>query len=186
MGDAEGRAGGDDVAASHERPLLLPFDGSEGARRALARAAELFPARRAVVAFVWDSPVPEGLRALAEGERPSRLERAVEELGVVGDVLAELEVEGREAAERIAAEGVSLAEAAGLQASSRVERLEHRSLLRASGEVAAALNALADAVDAAAVVIAPQSRSVARQVALGSVSYGIVHHCLRPVVLVRS
>src|ERR1700675_1102159 len=38
------------------KPILLCYDGSEGARHAIETAGELFPERRAIVLYVW-SPV---------------------------------------------------------------------------------------------------------------------------------
>jgi hypothetical protein len=44
------------VSPSPNDPILLCFDRSDGARRAIQTAGELFPGRTAVVLHVW-SPI---------------------------------------------------------------------------------------------------------------------------------
>jgi nucleotide-binding universal stress UspA family protein len=75
-------------------PMLLCYDGSEGARRAIERAGALLPGSDAIVLHLWDSPAVSGVFAT-----PAH--------GAV--------VQTRRAAE-VAGEGAELARAAGFSA----------------------------------------------------------------------
>jgi nucleotide-binding universal stress UspA family protein len=147
------------------RPILIAYDGSEGAKAAIGAAGRLFPGQRAVVLSVWLSAaaaapatvigIPAGMAAQAYQE----LDRDAEQ-------------QGRTAAD----EGAQAAEAAGLEATG-VTALCH-------GQVWATIVKASEEEDARAVVIGSRGRSAVMSALLGSVANGVVHHSSRPVVVV--
>src|SRR3954447_14505581 len=84
------------------RPLLLCYDGSQDAKRAISRAAELFAARSAVVIAVWQ-PVSALVAYGWAG------------VSALGDDSG-LDDASQQATSRLADEGAELARAAGLAA----------------------------------------------------------------------
>jgi nucleotide-binding universal stress UspA family protein len=143
-------------------PLLLCYDGSEGARRAIATAGALLDPRSALLLNVWESWVAEA-PALAGAS------------ATVQGMAAELDEVADERSEDRASEGVQLAERAGFDAEAASER--------ATGPVWQAILNAAD--DHACAVIVLGSRGLTGiSAALGSVSNGVVHHSRRPVLVV--
>ena len=145
-----------------DRPVLLAYDGSEDAKRAIAAAGTLLAPRRALVLNLWDSWVAEA-PALA-GSSAS-----------VHGMAAELDGIAREQSEGHAAEGVRLGERAGFDAEGLSER--------ASGPIWRSVLAAAEDHDCAAIVVGSRGLTGISTV-LGSVSNGVVHHSRRPVLVV--
>lgn len=143
-------------------PVLLAFDGSDNARRAIAAAGRLFAPRRALVLHVWESWVAEA-PALA-GASAS-----------VHGMAAELDDISGEQSEGHAAEGVRLAKRAGFDAEALSER--------ASGSIWRSVLEAAERHDCAAIVVGSRGLTGISTV-LGSVSNGVVHHSRRPVLVV--
>ena len=144
-----------------DRPLLLCYDGSDDAKHAIAEAAALFDSRPALVAAVWQdvTAVPSfAWLAPVDG---------------IEDLLSA----ARENAERVAAEGVQEAVAAGFDASPLV--------VEASGPVWVAIVDAAQEHDVAAIVLGSRGLSGVKSVLMGSVSTGVVHHAPRPALVVR-
>jgi nucleotide-binding universal stress UspA family protein len=150
-------------------PILVAYDGSPEAKAALARAAALFPGRPAVVATVWEPglasvlPDPGGIGGPA----------APVDLGAVAEVD---ELMAKRAA-GVAAEGAERARRAGLQAEPVSTEDE--------SNVAETIARMADEHDAAVVVIGSRGLSGLKARLLGSTSESILHHCRRPVLIVR-
>jgi nucleotide-binding universal stress UspA family protein len=150
-------------------PILVAYDGSPEARSALARAAELFPGRGAVVATVWEPglasavPDPGGIGGPAA---PVDLDAVAE----VDDLMAKR-------AAGIAAEGVERARQAGLQAEPVSTEDE--------SNVAETIARIADEHEVAVVVVGSRGLSGLKARLLGSTSESILHHCRRPVLVVR-
>jgi nucleotide-binding universal stress UspA family protein len=156
--DPQGRA------SSADGPLLLCFDGSDDARRALERAGALFAGRHALVATVWH-PVAD-LDGLAwTGATASRVD------------VVELNRAAAEDAARIADEGVRVALASGLKPEPWP--------VEASGPVWSTIVELADRHDAAAIVMGSRGLTGLRSALLGSVSSAVVHHANRPTLVIR-
>ena len=156
--DLEGRT------ASSEGPLLLCFDGSEDATRAIERAGELFPGRRALVVSVWEPT-----------EIPSSLGFAGETANMVSFV--ELDRAAAEEGDRVAREGVRIACEAGLVAEPVA--------VKAAGPVWKAIVAIAKRDEAATIVMGSRGLTGLRAMLLGSVSSAVVHHADRPTLIVR-
>ena len=91
------------MATGADTPLLLCYDGSDPAKHAIERAADLLRIRRAVVLSVWQPTAVLGSFAWA-GATESMLN------------YVELDRAAAELAERIASEGARVAQDAGMQA----------------------------------------------------------------------
>lgn len=144
--------------------MLLCYDGSADAARAVEAAAELTGGGPAVVLYVW---LPPSALLLAG--------RVVAEDHPLADAVAEFDGAAREEAEHVAAQGVEVASRAGFDPTPACERGGRgvwRSILK-----------VADELDARAVVVGSHGYSPAASAVLGSVSHGVVNHSLRPVIV---
>jgi len=145
--------------------LLIAYDGSENAKLAITRAAELMPGASAAVVHVWEPlanvasvpPVP-GLEGL--------LKQGLDEMDSIGD----------EVSRKVAEEGAELARSAGLDC----EGIP----VRAEGRAWRTLLDLARERNVDAIVAGRRGVSRVEAVILGSVSGALVQHADRPVLLV--
>jgi nucleotide-binding universal stress UspA family protein len=150
---------------SHNRPVLLAYDGSDPAKAAIADAAgQLGPGRKAIVLTVWE-PLEElpflGVRGVAS------------DAGAVETVIAET----RAGAEEVAKEGAKLASAAGFEAHAET----------ASGDPAwQQIVEVAEERDASLIVLGSRGRSGLSYVLLGSVATAVSQHSKRSVLIVHS
>lgn len=152
--------------ASADGPLILCYDGSVDAAHAIERAGALFAGRSALVVTVWQQPLA-GLGGIAwSGQAPSSM------LDV-----GELDREAAENAGRVAADGVRVAERAGLSA----EPLA----LKATGPVWNTILGVAERNDGAAIVMGSRGFTGLRSMLLGSVSSAVVAHADRPTLVMR-
>jgi nucleotide-binding universal stress UspA family protein len=140
-------------------PILICFDGSPGAVRAIEAAAALLGPRRAVVLDVAPPLTPaESLAAIS----PVVPGAAFEQLNTAD-------------ASQVAGRGAELARSAGFEA-------EARGALGAptwEGVVD-----VADELDAAVIVIGSRGLSGLREVLDGSLSHEVAEHAGRPVLIV--
>ncbi len=140
-------------------PMLICYDGSPDADRAIDAAAELFPSLRAVVLDV--APV------LTTAESVAAMSSVVP--GTAFDELNESE------ALTIARAGAAYAERAGIAAEAR-------------GAVASptwqGIVDVADEIDAAVIVIGSRGLRGLREFASGSVSHEVAVHANRPVLII--
>ena len=146
-----------------DKPLLLCYDGSENAKHAIQEAAALLAPRRALVLTVWQDAA------------------ALPSLAWAGAALPDLEdvfAAARDGAERMAEEGAGIARATGFDAISIVAE--------AKGPIWTAVEHVAEEHDASAIVVGSRGLSGIKSLLLGSVSSGIVHHALRPTVVVAA
>jgi nucleotide-binding universal stress UspA family protein len=137
--------------------MLICYDGSEGARRAIGSAVELFGHRRAVVVNV--APPLTTAEALA----------------TIDTITPPFEEQNLDQAAALAEEGAVIAREAGLTAEARGE-------LGAptwEGVVAAA-----DEIDAAVIVMGSRGLTGARETIEGSLSHQVAEHAGRPVMIV--
>ncbi len=146
-------------------PLLVCYDGSDGARAALETAARELPGRTAVVAYYW--------QPFAQSNRRT----AIHILELVQDATSINEGEERLAVE-IAGEGAELACRAGLEATPAPARIEV--------PIDEAVLTHADEIDAAAIVLGARSRSSLKSLLIGDLAYEVVQRATRPVLLVPS
>ena len=149
--------------ASAAGPLLLCYDGSSDAAHAIERAGALFAGNRAVVVTVWD-----GFASFEGGAW----------LGEIANT-ADVQQLDREAvrAARVAADGVRIAQEAGLEA----EPLA----VQVTGSVWKTILNLADEHDAATIVMGSRGLTGLHSVLLGSVSRAVAGHADRPTLIIR-
>jgi nucleotide-binding universal stress UspA family protein len=141
-------------------PILICYDGSQGARSAIATAADLFAGRPAIVLHVW-SPVAVIAAAYA---------------GAVA-IPAYTDDEILRASTAIAEDGRALAAAAGLEARAEVAKITLDGIWPT-------ILAVADRDDARVIVLGARGLSTFKALVLGSVSHGVAQHSHRPVLVV--
>ena len=164
-----------------EGPALLCYDGSESARRAIESAGELVGEGAAVVLTIWESV---GSAVLRHGAPlPGELGR--ETRGVAEDVIDQLDHNSAEDARATAAEGAEIATAAGFDARPDARRALARAAERDVATTWHAILEAADELDARVIVLGSRGLSGVKSALLGSVSYGVVHHSRRPLLIVR-
>jgi nucleotide-binding universal stress UspA family protein len=151
---------------SHDdQHVLVGFDGSPDAVGAIELGARLLPGRRALIAHLWAPP-------FAATELRARVWRRARS---VSEMIELLEAEAQAEAERLANEGVTLANAAGWRAEALVKR--------SYGGEGLELAALAEELRPAALVLGSRGLTGVRAV-LGSVSDQAVHTSPVPVLVV--
>jgi nucleotide-binding universal stress UspA family protein len=144
--------------------IVIGYDGSPDARAAI-QAAALLTDRRALVVNVWLPPLASGTPMLP--------------LGGAGAALPpEAAFPQPEQGHEVVAEGVALAEGAGLSAEPLVVEGEST---RRTGQL---LADLAEERGAVAIVVGRRGRSRLEAAVLGSVSDAVVRASSRPVLVV--
>jgi nucleotide-binding universal stress UspA family protein len=156
------------TAPQRTGPVVIGYDGSPIADRALAEAVGLLAPRAALVVVVWEAG------------------RAFEAAWPVGEVpvpmmdvrtALELEQEAYESAERTARQGAGLARSMGLPADSLV--------VADDVSIADTLVRVAEERDAAAVVVGAHRHGAVSEVLLGSTARDVVRHAPCPAVVIR-
>lgn len=148
------------MSTEQSKPILICYDGSTGADRAVTVAADLFPGRRAIVLNVWS---PISIIVAAYGN-------AVALPSYDDDVL-------QEAATKVAAKGTELAVAAGLAAQPEIAENAYQGTAHVVLEVAGQY-------DADVIVAGARGLSGFKSFVLGSVSHSIAQHAHVPVLIV--
>jgi nucleotide-binding universal stress UspA family protein len=144
-------------------PLLLCCDGSEQAKHAIESAARLLARGPAFVLTVWQ-PLA-GLRTIAWAPAATGMTDYVEfDRAAAAD------------GDRVAADGVRIARDAGLEA----EPLA----VKAAGPVWKTIVEIAEAHDAAAIVMGSRGLTGLNSMLLGSVSSAVIHHADRPTLVI--
>jgi nucleotide-binding universal stress UspA family protein len=149
----------DEEAPMTDAPILICYDGTDGARHAIDVAAGLFGARRAIVLDVGE--------VLTQAESYAALGPVVP-----GEAFEDLNLQS--ASERAAA-GTALAKAAGFDAEPRAEL---------DAPTWEGIVDVADEVDAAVIVTGSRGLTGAKSVLEGSVSRDVAEHAGRPVLIV--
>jgi len=142
-----------------DAPILICYDGSKDAARAIEAAAKLFGPRRAVVLDVGDPITPAESLATISPVAPA----------------AAFEALNTDDAEQVAARGTELARSAGFEA-------EGRSIVDAP--TWEAITDVANQLDAAVIVLGSRGLTGLREAAEGSVSHMVAKHAGRPVLIV--
>jgi nucleotide-binding universal stress UspA family protein len=142
-----------------EAPILICYDGSDGAKRAIDTAAALLGPRRAIVVDI-------GPMLTAE-----------ESLAVLAPVspVAAFEEQNTDDALLAAREGAERARSAGFEAEARAELAAPtwQGIVDAAGETGAVL-----------IVLGSRALNGARELLEGSVSHEVARHAGRPVLIV--
>jgi nucleotide-binding universal stress UspA family protein len=148
------------MEATITKPLMLCYDGSEGARRAIETAGELFPGHKTIVLHAWS---PVAIICAAYG-------------GAVALPSYDDETLQQEAT-KIAEQGCSLAREAGLKAQPEIAEVTFQGTWHTILDVAAQY-------DAELVVLGARGLSTFKSILLGSVSQGVTQHAHVPVLVV--
>jgi nucleotide-binding universal stress UspA family protein len=157
------------MTASAE-PVLIAYDGSDTARRAVREAGRLFDSRQALVVTVWEPGLAYESEAPIEG-----LEMPAVPIDIEG--ARELEEELHQRAVRTAQAGAELAQSVGLQA---------RGLAVADEvHVADTIVGLARERGVAAIVVGSRGLKGLRARLEGSTSNAVLKHAPCPVVVVH-
>src|SRR5918994_3706042 len=146
---------------SSHRPVLVCYDGSPGAARAVEAAAVLFPGREALVLYVSSRVAVERVRTTSVA-------------AVRDELIEEVRVAATREAAAIAEEGAARARDVGLEARPLV--------IEAEDGVAEAIVRVAIEESAAAVVVGRPSRT--RHAFSGGVWRRIVDQCPLPIVII--
>ena len=155
-----------------EAPILIAYDGSDAARLAIGKAAELFASRRIVVMTVWEP----GLAAAMATPMPplSGLAPGTVDIEAARDADEQLQ----ERAERIARDGADLAGAAGLDAEAIA--------VAEAKNVSDAITGQAREAGAAAIVVGSRGLSGLRARMEGSTSSAVLKNAPCPVLVVHN
>ena len=159
-----GPAGRDDTERA-EAPLLLGYDGSAEARRAIEAAGALLSVRQAIVETAW-CEYGSVAAAGAAGLPPS----------VAADAARKLDEEIETGALATAGEGAELARAAGLEARAEVTAARHG--------VAGTLLERAGEHGAAALAVGSRGRTAVGAALLGSVASSLLFDAPLPLLVV--
>lgn len=155
-----------DPTVNGGHPVLLCFDGSDGAAAAIAAAGGLLGPRPAVVLTVWE-PV-----AMWEPYDPATIISAP--LSKLAANALGVDEVSQEIAQEKADHGVRLAEEAGFTAEGRVLR----------GKPWRAICDQAHQLTADPIVVGARGLSRVQSVLLGSVSLAVLTHAKRPVLVI--
>jgi nucleotide-binding universal stress UspA family protein len=147
-------------------PVLLCYDGSEGAAAAIAAAGTMLGPRKAVVLTVWEPVAVWQPFDPATGLTAPLSKLASRALGL--DEIA------RDLAEERVTQGGELARQAGFEAEGRT----------VGGKPWRAICDVADDVDAEPIVVGARGLSRIQSALLGSVSAAVVQHAHRSVLVV--
>jgi nucleotide-binding universal stress UspA family protein len=152
--------------ANASRPVLLGYDGSDSARRAVEAAGVLLGGGPAVVLTVWEPTAAftgfDPLAGVSEGVgRAAGLEREMDDIGA-------------QSAERTAEQGAEAAREHGWDAIART----------AEGKVWRAIVDVAEEIDARAIAVGTRGHAGLKSLMIGSVANGVVHHSDRPVLVI--
>jgi nucleotide-binding universal stress UspA family protein len=148
-------------------PLVVGYDGSEHAQRAVAACGRLLAGRPAIVVHAWTSPLKRTLTGRAVQAVPLDEVR-----GIVADFDETLAGGARDEAEH----GARAATAAGLDATARA--------VESGGSIAQTLLTVAGDAGASALIVGRRGRGAVAAAVLGSVSAALAHATDRPLLIV--
>ena len=155
----------------HSGPVIIAFDGSPAALKALQEAAELLAPQPGLVVVVWEAGAAYDLATIPSASLdlpPARLDfRAAAELDRA------LSTDAQELARR----GAALARSLGMPADALAvadEVTVSETLVRVAGDV-----------DASAVVVGKHDHGTVHDVLVGSTATGLLRHAPCPVLVVR-
>jgi len=153
------------------RPAVVAFDGSAEARAAITSAAALFPGRPLVVVSVWEP-------GLALALAPTRDMTGIGYPPPSAAEVAALDDAQKNHAVEVADAGVALARELGATAEANPVADE--------AHVADTLAAVAERVDACAIVVGSRGLGGVRSRLFGSTSREVLQRSERPVLVVKA
>lgn len=147
--------------------ILICYDGSPDAKAALDKGARLVKGELATVLTIWEPFVNIVAHTPTFG------------LGAAATDSEQIDEESRKSAEERAEEGVRLALEGGVEAAARVEP-------QGMTTTAQTILAVAEELDASAIVMGSRGLTGIKSLLLGSVSHAVIQHADRPVIVVPS
>jgi nucleotide-binding universal stress UspA family protein len=153
------------------RPAVVAFDGSDEARAALSAAVELFPGRKLVIVSVWEP-------GLALALAPTRDLTGVGYAPPSAAEVAALDRAQQNHAVEMADAGAALAR--GLGATAEPDPVADEA------DVADTIAAVAERVDACAIVVGSRGLGRVRSRLFGSTSREVLNRSGRPVLVVKA
>jgi len=157
--------------ATDVRPAVVAFDGSAEARAALTSAVALFPGRRLVIVSVWEP-------GLALALAPTRDMTGVGYPPPSAAEVAALDGAQKDHAVEVADAGAALARELGATAEPEPVADE--------AHVADTIVAVAERVDACAIVVGSRGLGGVRSRLFGSTSRDVIQRSERPVLVVKA
>jgi nucleotide-binding universal stress UspA family protein len=156
-----------DGAGRLDGPVVVAYDGSDGAKQAIGVVGRLMPGRTTLVVHAWESEFHRTLAARALAAGP------VDDIRDIVELLHETRAD---AAAATTQEGVDLARVAGLEAVGET--------LESDAGPWRTVAAAARTHEAAVIVTGSRGLGRARSALLGSVSSGLVQNAELPVLVV--
>jgi nucleotide-binding universal stress UspA family protein len=153
------------------RPAVVAFDGSAEARAAVAAASELFPGRRLVIVSVWEPGLALALAPTRDLTGVGYPPPTAEEVEALDRVQHDHAVEMAEA-------GAALARELGATAEPDPVADE--------ADVADTIAAVAERVDACAIIVGSRGLGRVRSRLFGSTSREVLQRSGRPVLVVKA
>lgn len=153
-------------AEGGDGPLVIGFDDSEEAARAVAAAGPLLLGRPALVVHVWRSQIRHTITGGALLNAP---------LDEIRDIARDIDELLEDSAKDVAARGADAASAAGLEATAET--------VESGGPASEALLDAADRHGAPALIVGRGGRGAMGAAVLGSVSASLLHAATRPVLV---
>jgi nucleotide-binding universal stress UspA family protein len=144
-------------------PLVLCYDGSDGARYAIERAGRLLAGRDALVVTVWRPTT--GLGSLAWSGATTSM-----------DTFVEFDRAGADGVDRLVSEGVRVAQEAGMEAAPLA--------VEATGPVWRTILEIAACHDASTIIMGSRGLTGVRSMLLGSISNAVLRHADRPTLVI--
>ena len=149
--------------SAESRTVLLCYDGSPQSQHAAEVAGALFPGAQAHVLHIWEP-----------------IERIVARYAVLapfmGEELGEADASVADESSKLAAAGVAIANAAGLQATPLTTQLQTT--------VWEAVLDVADTIDAAVIITGTRSLHGLREMIANTLSHALIQHSPRPVLAI--
>jgi nucleotide-binding universal stress UspA family protein len=152
------------------QPAVVAYDGSDEARAAIEAAVALFAGRRLIVVSVWEPGLAQAMAPLRDPTGVGYPISTPAEAAAIDEIQHDHAVSAAE-------EGAGLARGLGAQAEPMSVADE--------ADVAETLAAIAEAQDAAAVVIGSRGLGRVKSSLFGSTSRELLRRTHRPVLVVR-
>ena len=147
--------------------ILICYDGSPDAKAAIDHGAGLLQGEQTTVLTIWEPFVNIVAHTPTFG------------LGAAAIDSEKIDEESRKNAEELSEEGARLAREAGVEAAARVEP-------QGMTTTSQTILAVAEELDASAIVMGSRGLTGVRSLLLGSVSHAVIQHADRAVIVVPS
>lgn len=152
-------------------PILVAFDGSDTAQAAVETAARLFPTRRLVVTSVWEPGLAIAMSTTTDMTGIGYVAPTPEEMATMDRAQRDHAIDAAERGARIARE---------LGADAEPNPISDE------GKIGETLAALADQLNADAIVVGSRGLGAFKAGLFGSTSRDVLGNTTRPVVVVKA